>query len=492
MLGWCLFEDRLMHNHVVKAEKLVHLCRIGVVLAACVLAACRSTQQAPDLTSLYSKAAGHHGAHRNPVIVIPGILGSKLVDSGSGRTVWGTFGGDAVNPKNPADARLVALPMAIGVPLAELRDNVQPDGVLDKLKIRLAGLPLHLQAYFHIMLTLGVGGYRDPTLRVDSVDYGDDHFTCFQFDYDWRRDNVENAQRLAEFIREKRAYVAEQLGQRLGVRDPEVKFDIIAHSMGGLVLRYFLRYGDADLPTDGTLPRLTWEGARVVDKAVFIGTPNAGAVDPFMNLVNGRRFALTARYESAVLGTFTGIYELLPRPRHGVLRGEDGELVDFLDPAVWEAKGWGLADPGQDAVLQMLLPEVDTVAERRRIALDHLAKNLERTQRFQEALDIPAIPPAGTTLHLIAGDAYPTSSVAAFRDGKMKVIEHAPGDGAVLRSSALMDERLGGLWSPQLVSPVHWSQVTFHFSNHLGITRSAAFSDNLLYLLLEAQELPGH
>ncbi len=33
-------------------------------------------------------------------------------------------------------------------------------------------------------------------LPLGSTDYGDGHFTCFQFDYDWRRDNVEDAKRL--------------------------------------------------------------------------------------------------------------------------------------------------------------------------------------------------------------------------------------------------------------------------------------------------------
>ena len=37
---------------------------------------------------------------------------------------------------------------------------------------------------------LGVGGYRDMDLGLaGAIDYGTDHFTCFQFDYDWRRDN---------------------------------------------------------------------------------------------------------------------------------------------------------------------------------------------------------------------------------------------------------------------------------------------------------------
>ena len=49
-----------------------------------------------------------------------------------------------------------------------------------------------------------------------------------------------------------------------------------------------------------------------------------------------------------------------------------------------------------------------------------------------------------------------------------------------------MDERLGQTWTPTLRSPIDWTHVTFLFANHLGITRDPVFTDNLLYLLLEA------
>ena len=71
--------------------------------------------------------------------------------------------------------------------------------------------------------------------------------------------------------------------------------------------------------------------------------------------------------------------------------------------------------------------------------------------------------------------------------GKLEVIGHAAGDGTVLRSSALMDERVGRTWTPSLQSPIDWTHVTFMFSDHLGMTKDPNFSDNILYLLLEDQ-----
>ena len=92
----------------------------------------------------------------------------------------------------------------------------------------------------------------------------------------------------------------------------------------------------------------------------------------------------------------------------------------------------------------------------------------------------------GSDLHLIAGDAELTPARAMARpDGELRVIKKAPGDVTVLRSSAVMDERVGATWSPRLVSPVDWTRVTFLFTDHLGLTRDPAFTDNLLYVLLE-------
>jgi len=35
--------------------------------------------------------------------------------------------------------------------------------------------------------------------------------------------------------------------------------------------------------------------------------------------------------------------------------------------------------------------------------------------------------------------------------------------------------------------PIEWDQVLFLFSDHLDLTKKPAFTDNLLYFLLESQ-----
>ncbi|MDH3257083.1 MAG: hypothetical protein OEM27_05660, partial [Nitrospinota bacterium] len=388
----------------------------------------------------------HEDPHRNPVIVIPGLLGSKLVDQDTGEKVWGAFGFGQVDPNSPTGARQFSLPMAKGRRLNELRDHVKPAGALDRVDVNFLGIPLQLNAYYNILQTLGVGGYRDEELGMaGAVDYGEDHYTCFQFAYDWRRDIVESAKQLDHFIKTRAQYVQEETEKRFGIQKAKVKFDMVAHSMGGLVARYYLRYGAADLPEDGSLPKLTWAGAEYVDHLVIIGTPNAGSMTALEDLIHGASIeSIFPRYSAAVLSTMPSMYELLPRARHLPLLRADGEPVtDLFDPELWKNQQWGLADPKEDFILKLLLPEVESREQRLEIALDHQAKALRRARQFTSAMDLPAKPPDSLKLLLIAGDAEKTKRSAQIDPGRgIKIVKNGPGDGTVLRSSALMDERV--------------------------------------------------
>lgn len=452
------------------------------------LSACRSEPR-PDLGAIYDEPAQKIGSERNPVIVIPGILGSKLEEPGMKTPVWGAFTYGAADPDYPEGARLVALPMEKGKRLSELQDTVVPTTVLDSVEIDVALLVrgLEIDAYDEIIRTLAAGSYRDETIELamsGPVNQGG-HFTCFQYAYDWRRDISEQAVILHE-----RVLHAANMAKDGFELDELPKVDIVAHSMGGLVLRYYLRYGTQPLPEDGSLPELNWAGAEHIERAIIIGTPSAGSVLSLTQLVEGVNYVglITPTYRPAVLGSMPSIYQLLPRVRHQrVVDEATGEPIDFLDAKVWKRYGWGLADPDDKRTRKWLLPKVTDAAERDAIAYEHLEKCLARAKQTFEALDVPAgKKPGHLRMILYAGDVDETPDVISVNaKGKLKIKSHAPGDGTVTRASTLMDERIGTGYQPRVQSPIRWNSVQFIPADHIGLTSDPSFSNNVLYELLE-------
>jgi len=443
---------------------------------------CSHRAAAPQLGQIYNAAAQQSHVDRNPIIVIPGILGSKLVDGDSGQVVWGVFGSGAIKHGAADGRRTLSLPVsASGWP----RDGVRPDGVLDELQIAW-GFNFRFKAYSQMLAAFGVGGYLDPAhAGLDTVDYGEEHFTCFQFAYDWRRSCAENAALLGEFIEEKRRYVAKERKRLYGSTKP-VKFDLCAHSMGGLVARYHLMYGSQPLSRDGRMS-VTWAGARHVDKLIVVGTPNGGSVYPFKDLKEGFRLSpILPKFEPAVIGTMPSTYELLPPGGGAPLIDEHSKPIDFYDVGEWESRGWGLMDFDQDGVLAELMPEVSDPTERRDRARGHLVKMLRNAKAFHRAMNCDCRPPSGLELHAFVGDAVQTGSrVQVDSDGSMEIIDWIAGDGSVTRRSVLRDMRGPDEAAQRMKSPIPWTGTHFVFSDHVKMTGDPSFVDNVLHLLLE-------
>lgn len=451
---------------------------------------CSPKTATPNLKKLYNRSAQAHPIDRNPVILIPGIKGSRLV-SHDGELVWGAFGGGMMDPNTSEGARMFALPMQPDVALNDLTKLLKPAGVLDQVKIRLFGLSFQLKAYFNIIQVLGAGDYLDRQIGDNmGIDWGEDHYTCFQFAYDWRLSIDENARLLAKFIDETRVYVQQQIELIHGIRKYDVKFDLIAHSMGGLLSRYYLRYGGQPVERIKLNRPVPWSGAQHVEKLIMVGTPNAGSVEAVDNFFNGMAIGpLLPSFDTTVVGTIPAVYQLLPRNRHRhvvAIDDPDSMAIDIYDVNVWKKYGWGLAARDNDPILQRILPDIQSAEQRYSIALDHLKKSLDKAHRIAQALDRPATPPQHVSLHLFAGDAIDTPSrVGIHPDGSHEYIAAEPGDGIVIRSSALLDERVGQTWTPNLQSPIQWDDINFIFQDHLGLTNDVGFADNLLFLLLE-------
>ena len=461
-----------------RREVIKNLLAVG---STSTLASCANKKPQADLGTLYNKAAQRSVESRNPIILVPGILGSYLKHEPDGKRVWGVIGKNSIKEDTP----LLAHPMEIGKPLNQLHDNVVPDGVLRTVTLSI-GARIEVQAYAQLIEALGAGGYHDETIgNANPVNYGVDHYTCFQFAYDWRRSSAENAAKFDEFLKEKREYVREKNMKKFG-RPGNLKFDVVAHSMGALVTRYYQMYGSAPLPAGGGKPKLTWAGARNLNKVILVAPPNAGSCEVYDRLRNGLNTTrLTGRFSAALTGTLPTLYELLPRERHSFIVDENGKNLPILDPDMWEARGWGLADPKNDNELKMILPEVASADTRRRIALDHQRKCLKNAAQFQAATDHPTNLPEGSGLYLFAGDSERTArTITIGSSGDYKTTRYSAGDYAVTRSSALLDERDQNDSGP-LKTPIDWTQVTFIAGSHLGLTKDPTFTDNMLYILLE-------
>jgi hypothetical protein len=174
---------------------------------------------------------------KTPIIIVPGLTGSELVNKNNGDVVW--------FQKSRAKDDDIRLP--ISPVLARNRDNLVAGDIIRNVRF-LKFLP-EVEIYDKLIDSLEKrGGYKEGKWNAPSKDGYQDTF--YVFAYDWRLDNVENARLLMRKVN----------ALKTKLRKPNLKFNVVAHSMGGLITRYAAMYGDRDLPRGKASP--TWAGAK--------------------------------------------------------------------------------------------------------------------------------------------------------------------------------------------------------------------------------------
>lgn len=491
---------------------------LSTLLLATLLTGCRAVRTvaakypAPDLERVYvptAPAIDEAGAQRNPVVVLPGFGGSELRDA-EGRVVWGArFTDDALSFARPEGLRALALGIPDGFAdlpeeeaaarLYDLEDDAAPAGPMLFFRTEVV-TEVEVPVYAGLLVGLATAGYRlDPAL-LDQLDLprNPDGPPCFVFGYDWRRDLPASAADLDAFLDQMETRVRDERRERGLDASAPVHFDLVAHSMAGLLIRYYLRYGARDVLAGlegDEVPEVTWDGARRVDRAIFVSPPNRGTAKALRNLANGDDSFWMPAYEPALVATWNSVPQMFPPPEPGFLRDATGQPLelDYFEAATWREHRWGPYRPEQREIIARLFPGIDDPEERLRRLDAFFAASLRRGERFVRVMNTPASPPPRTTLHLFTGDADLTLArgrVVPKGDGLRLFFEQTrrddtePGDGSVTRRSALGDLRPAASrqW---LRSAVPWTSVVFLSDRHAGLLSNRVLHDNLLHLLLE-------
>jgi len=476
-----------------------------VLVAATITGGCKTARQvaarypSSDMEAIY--AAALPNAQRNPVVLVHGFAGAILLRVEDGANVWGTlFTKDSLPPAKQPGLKALALDIdGLQRPIDSsqllfIADDTRAVEILEKVRADAGPVDVNVGMYAALVDLMEGSGYSecqsDPE-AITSLEVP----PCLTFFYDWRQDNVGSAIRLGRFLEMARSRIAEIANRDEAGTDQEVKFDLVAHSMGGLVARYFLRYGARDVLED-TEPRITWAGAEYLDRLIAISTPNFGAMRVLKEMVMGRRYPVV-KFEPAMIATWVSAYQMLPREELKIWLDMEGGPIEanVLSARTWAKNGWGPFAPGQDKYLTWLLPSESTPEGRQDRIRAFMDAAFDRAQRFFQAMDQHADTDCPTELILFAADVQPTPARAAVveKDGRQvlrfentkNLTLKAPGDGSVTRASAVADERLFGENSGFLTSPIPWNRKVFLTDMHLTLLGNATFQNNLLHILLE-------
>jgi hypothetical protein len=392
------------------------------------------------------------------VVFVPGILGSQLLRP-DGSEAW-------LNLGNTLGHHDLSLPRKL--PFARSRDDLHPGFLVgtDTVLPRVFGFT----EYADFLDLLDSAGYEPGVGR--GLRYA-------VYTYDWRRDLVESARGLALRL--------EGLARDMG--EPAARFHIVGHSMGGLVARYYLRYGGAEPAKDAPV---TWAGARRAASVVLAATPNSGSIPALDAVLNGQRVGLShTTLAASVVSRMPSIYQLLPPAGARPLVDPRGKPLeaDLHDPATWERFGWGPFAPASD----------DRLAPERAF----LVAALSRARAFQAALARPAATPCPVPVHALGGDTLLTLARAVAGEGppgspprldartrREQDLLYEAGDGRVTRASLLATHLPGAEGSASGSGLPEIAQSFFGGADHHGLYADPAFQSLFLRLLLRPARAP--
>ena len=421
-----------------------------------------------------------------PVIIIPGILGSRLRDRTTREELWP---GSLLNVL--VSARSLALDID-PVTLEPRADNIEAYDLFRGL--------LGADFYGAIIDTLEKdGGYVRGLVGRPA---GKGARRYYLFPYDWRHDNIVTARKLDDLI--------EQI--RRDYNDPKLKVDIVAHSMGGLITRYYVQYGTTDV-LDGNDFKANFMGAEKIRTAILLGTPNLGSVSGLHSLLVGHSVGWQS-IPAETLATMPSVYELLPHPVTNWIIDTDGKPIDrdLFFVGTWMAYRWSVFDPVIERRVKAQFGTQAAGDAHSRTLQDYFAKRIERARRFVWSLTYNETQQAPVKMVVFGGDCTltparivleqpaaseshgipsarlrPTDIRAPKRGVDYSMLMLEPGDGDVTKPSLLARQSLDPTVSRSEDVFFPLAYAFFLCVDHAHLTGSINFQDNLLNVLLERE-----
>lgn len=267
-----------------------------------------------------------------PVLVlVPGFYGSALADRETGERYFLSLSASLFSQ----------VPLALDEPDLGVKGTrpMREDGVLRDIPI----VPL-LYAY---------------EAYGPALDFLADIGQVVPFSYDWRQDlhtTVLELDRLVTFL------------EKAGA----TSITLVGHSLGGLIVSWYLRYGTEPPETAVENDR----ASRRIHAAVVAAAPYDGAVTAFRNLQTGTSLGTASIPLNQIsLSTMPAMYYLIPGGGDAYRGRPTGERI--RTPILWEKNRWGLfRERGVPA----------DVLERRGVASKTY---LERAEKFFEKLTAP-------------------------------------------------------------------------------------------------------
>lgn len=121
---------------------------------------------------------------------------------------------------------------------------------------------------------------------------------------------------------------------------PDDELYIVSHSMGALLMTYYIRYGTQDVDTAVE----NWEGLKQIKKIALIAPPLHGLMILFRDMEDGTRIGINRSLLSGLdYSTFKSSYFFLPPKGEDIGLSESKEKVslEIHDVAKWEKNHWG-------------------------------------------------------------------------------------------------------------------------------------------------------